>query len=337
MASLVAARAQRAPPFQLKPIKRSTDYPTVRIFHTFDASTTQGTTNMVTRKVDTFYCEDASDKEHFIRTIHEYIDACGANRLNAMDADHWELFRQCMGGDLRITLDEVRNSITSATGYTTTTASFRSDLVPQFVARFIPTNSFLTQKEYMQAQIKPYNMDVFTMSNRFRLINELSAYLPGSGNNKMFPDAFDQKLAFFRLMLEDWQLAFANSGNLLENNAYSYNELVQYMANQEAFYNAKNQRKRRNQQVQDYPYSRPHNGPYSDYQVQRPYNYQYPGCYGSPYASRGPYGRGSGGPSSNPGRGYVPRYSSYGPPRNNGPGRGFNPGRGTTRATQMPQ
>ena len=246
MASLVAARAHRAPPFSLKPTLLSSSYATVRLTHTFANPAPQAAAgSTVTRKVDTIYCEDASDKEYFIRTIHEFLDACSDARLNASDTHRWALFRQVLGGDLRITYDEVYEIITNDAAFTQQTdETFRQRLLPAFIQRFLPTNSFLIQKEYMQYTVKPYAYDVFSTSNRFRLLNVLSAYLPGSANNPMFNTDADRKMAFFRLMLPEWQVNFATSGHTIDDAGYTYHQLVQYMATQETVYNAKYQAQR---------------------------------------------------------------------------------------------
>ena len=109
MASLVTACAHRAPPFSLKPTLLSSSYATVRLTHTFANPVPQAAAgSTVTRKVDMIYCKDTSDKEYFIRTIHEFLDACSDACLNANNTHRWALFRQVLGGDLRITYDEVR-------------------------------------------------------------------------------------------------------------------------------------------------------------------------------------------------------------------------------------
>ena len=59
----------------------------------------------------------------------------------------------------------------------------------------------------------------------------------------MFNTATDHKMAFFPLMLPEWQVNFATSGHTNDAN-YTYHQLVQYMATQETFYIAKYQAQR---------------------------------------------------------------------------------------------
>ena len=54
----------------------------------------------------------------------------------------------------------------------------------------------------------------------------------------MFTTPIDEKNAFFCMMLPQWQLKFSDSGHELDDPNYSYDRLVQFMANQQVYHDA---------------------------------------------------------------------------------------------------
>ena len=165
-----------------------------------------------------------------------------------------------MGGDLRTTWDQTVAELLQtlvpptaaalaaavaaglppppAANWVRTDANFLMDGVPHFLHRFFPSNAFLIQQEYIRTTMKPKALDVYALSGRLRLLNTLSQYLPGSGNLSMFTTSIDEKNAFFRMMLPQWQLKFSESGHELDDPTYSYDRLVQFMANQQVYHDA---------------------------------------------------------------------------------------------------
>ena len=201
------------------------------------------------------------DKERLLRVVHEYRDAIQQSRLNITSVQEiYDNFRLTLGGDLRTTWDQpvaellqtlvpptaaaLATAVAAglppppATNWVRTDANFLTDGVPHFLRRFFPSNAFLIQQKYTRTTMKPKALDVYALSGRLRLLNTLSQYLPGSGNLSMFTTSIDEKNAFFRMMLPQWQLKFSESGHELDDPTYSYDHLVQFMANQQVYHDA---------------------------------------------------------------------------------------------------
>lgn len=229
MSAVSYFRATKQPPFHLKQAIPFEEYTTVRITHTFTNATTSANE---TRKLDVPFCPDSSDKERLVRCIHEYIDACDTARLHCSDADRYTHMRDILGGDLRTTWDTVAASRT-----TKNDANFLID-IRKFMANYVPSNAFLIEQEYFNTAKKPYNLDCYSAVARLRLINTLCTYLPGSSGAELFPNPTAVKNAFYKMMLPEWQLKFDGTGNLLDDNTYSLQNLVNFMEQCRLFHDA---------------------------------------------------------------------------------------------------
>jgi hypothetical protein len=102
----------------------------------------------------------------------------------------------------------------------------------------LPSNSFFIQQEYFHGASKPFDLTCFAANSRLKLLNTLSAYLPGSGGLKCFETKTTFKNAYYRLMLSAWQFKFDSTGNRLDNDNYTIDDLVQFMEQQRLHYNA---------------------------------------------------------------------------------------------------
>jgi len=77
-------------------------------------------------------------------------------------------------------------------------------------------NSYQLQDEHLRTTKRPYAMDCYALSSRLGIINTLSAHLPGSGGAVLYATPAQLKNAYFRMMLDPWQLKFDTSGDSIE-------------------------------------------------------------------------------------------------------------------------
>ena len=325
MAAVSRLLATKQPPFHLRPSLNWEDYSSVRITYTHVVTAAAGGNPAVTatRKQDLPFCPDSSDKERMVRCLSEFVDACDDARLHIHDAARYIEIRHILGGDLRSKWDLTSAAIPDADK---TDANFHDHLIT-FLRKSLPANAFLLQQEYFNQAVKPMGIDCYECSGRLLLLNSLSAFLPGSAGNVLFTDDTSKKNAFYKLMLPDWQLTFTSAGHRLDDNAYTFDRLVDFMEQQRLFFDAMQESRRRrdayNNQGQRYNNSYARGGGYS------------PGRFGSRAPPPGPpppggYGGGYGG--HNRGRGgfggYTPRGGRFSGSRGN-----YNPngGRGGPR------
>ena len=309
----VSKKLTKQPPLPLTPLLLYEDYGSQRVVNSF----TDANGDDQTRKMDVPYCPDPSDKERLLRTLQEFTDACADPRLHINGADRYVKLREVLGGSLRATWDTVTAGIDAATQ--ADNANWIAGL-RTFARNFFPNNAFTLQDEYMRAAVKPYAMDCYTLNSRIQLINQLSAYLPGSGGNTLYADDTAIKNAFYRLMLEDWQLKFDATGNALDDAAYTLQQLVDFMEQQRLHHNARMEQRSSNRQVRQNrlpleparrpPPPYPFNGNGYGYGPGDPGGPRYPGPPGPPRG--GP----PGGPRRSPynGRSQAPQ----GPPAGRG-------------------
>ena len=320
---------KKQPPFTLHPTILFEDYPTTRLVNTWEVPARAAVAANaaavppvvavearaaydITRKLDVPLCPDQSNKERVVRTLHEYIHHCDDARLHLHDADRYSKVQDVLGGDLRSTWNALNIPAADQTD-----ANFPGHL-RTFISELVPNNSYQLIDDYLRSAKKPFEMDCYTCAGRLTLLSSLSAYLPGSNGNEICPDAATKKQAFYRLMLEQWQLAFDGSGHTLDDAAYTMNQLVEYMEQQRIFYNARQtDRRNRNPRSQNY-YPTQSSSQYHSGRFQP---------RGSPFP---PYGRGNGPQGRRDPSGFRSSYRT--PQRNYRPfqpaARGYNPGRG---------
>ena len=254
---------------------------------------------------------NGDNKELLLYVIDQFIDATDASRLNiTVGSDLYTKFRAVLNGDLRIlwqALSDTRNAQPSATPAvpdTHTVENFKID-VQRLIGQFFSPTSFEDQKEYLRNVQKPYSMSCEQVGSRMRVVSALGRFLPGSNNQVLYPTEDLLKRAYFHIMLQEWKIKFAESGHVLDG-AYTYVNLIRFMAVQEAI-----SKTRRGQKRRDAPY-------HSNSHGQRQRRYIHDGHYGR-NERRGGYGRGGGhGGGGSPGGG-------HGGGRGNG---GYSPYRG---------
>ena len=318
MAAAMASLLQREPPMPLKPTLLFKEYTMVCIEYTHHPPIAGGgaAPARITQKRDVVFCPDSSDKERLLRVINEYVDACDDHLLHIHNNDHYVNFAQVIGGSLKMTWTEVIATHQPLVA-NRTDANFQTD-VRHFTRRFLPSNAAL-QKDYLNdpKTTKPRDFDCFETRSRLELLNHLSQYLPGSAGNAMYPDALSQMIAYFKLMLDPWQLKWTENGNSTDQPDMTMSLLVDFMEQQHLFHNARQPQSRTR-------HNTPHHQP--TYYNRSPPTNRYNNPYFSPTrgSARHPY-RGGGGGHSPGGR--TPMLSpGYSPPP--GTGRPFNRGGG---------
>lgn len=274
-------------------------YTTARLQH--EHSVTRGqVSRMVIRKHDTLFVPDASDSERMIRAFHEYIDICGDENLKLNNSMRYKKAREILGGDLRAAWDD---HIAQYAVALRTNADFPAH-IREFLQGYLPSNSFLHQGEYLLQAKKPFGMNCYETASRLRLINKLSIYLPGSNGNKLYTDDLALKNAFFRLMLDQWQLRFEETGRQLDDATYTMQNLISFMEQQRIYYNANinSNRLRNNGRSNSGNSNNRRNNGYSPYPRQQSNNYRSPTYGGTPR-----YNARTGNRPSNPGRATAPQ------------------------------
>ena len=221
-------QARRRPQFNLRPTILYEDYPKIKLCHTYTPASTPGDAHHITNRQDVAFCPDGSDKEHLVRTLHEFVHACRDNRLHINNEDRYVELRHVLGGDLRRAWDHLVDTFEEGD---LTNANFPEHL-RLLVRRFCPSNSFVVQREYFFRAKKPYGMDCYNLWGRLALLNTLSQYLPGSNGAVLFADDASKKEAFYRLMLPEWQTAFDNTGRRLDDPTCSLVQLMDFMEQQ---------------------------------------------------------------------------------------------------------
>ena len=81
-------------------------------------------------------------------------------------------------------------------------------------------------------------MNIYHLSARLDEINMLSSLLPGSNGNRLMNNDTDRKNALYDVCLDQWQKAFNASSNSLDDNAYTYSRLCDFMETQRIHHNA---------------------------------------------------------------------------------------------------
>jgi hypothetical protein len=240
----------------IKPVIFYEDYPSVRITNTFIDPNNLS----ITRKKDVPFAPDASNKERLIRVLHDFNLACEATKLNLQGTERHEKATEVLGGNLnsawsRLVASKITNNTANNRPAGTGLASNDfPDNVKEFLNRYLPSNAFVLQQEYFQSASKPYGMDCFDCSDRLELLNDLSVYLPGSGGQRIFSTATSIKNGFYRLMLPDWQLKFEATGNQLDNDNYTFSQLVSFMDQQRLMTDVEQQNNRRRRDRENLPY-----------------------------------------------------------------------------------
>lgn len=218
MVTTSTLRAARQAPLPFENAILYENYPTTRIAYISPNENTP-------RKKRLPFAPDASDKERLIRVLVQYQHSCDNHTLNIHDKDRHTMASQVLCGDLSASWE-----MTIAAATNTDDADFVSN-ARAFLTKYMPSNAFHVQEQYMCEITKPFDNDCFHAASRLRLINNISIYLPGSGGSKLFQDETSLKCAFYRMMPTEWQMKFDETGNVLQDPNYDLNRIMQFMEN----------------------------------------------------------------------------------------------------------
>ena len=220
----------KTPPILLHAHILFEDYSTVSLTHTYEHPA--GTKHR--RKEDLVFAPDPSDAERVLRVLDEFTQACAADRLHIDNGARYTQLSRVLGGSLRSSWDTIRHNIADADR---TNANWNGHL-RAFTRTFLPSNSTKLQADYLKTAKKPFNMNIYHLSARLDEINMLSNLLPGSNGNRLMNNDTDRKNALYDVCLDQWQKAFDASGNSLDDNAYTYSRLCDFMETQRIHHNA---------------------------------------------------------------------------------------------------
>ena len=113
------------------------------------------------------------------------------------------------------------------TGFPNTVPGF-DQAVDAFLIHFISPTALSNQKNYLCNYTKTYKMKCTELGNCLLQICAYMVFLPGANPNGV-DDDMEMKYLYYGMMLPPWQLKFAESTQCLEDHAYTYQMLVDYM------------------------------------------------------------------------------------------------------------
>jgi len=303
----------------IKPKLKEEDYQTVTLSRTVGAEKKKAILPKINQK----------DPELICKAILEFQDICRAGRLNLNTNSLLnEKFRELLSGTYRTKFDELR-AMNPATvpGFEHT--------VRDFIAHYIKDTALANEQSYLEGYKKPWSISCEDIGERLLEINRLMSLFPGAAGNNPY-NQMQLKNCFYKMMIASWQVKYATSINRLTDPNYTFEELVEFMGNQETA------SKSRIEQCTQGHGGRGRGGRYQScrhfqgQQDQRPTSYyrynnggrggrfhSYQGSSNNNYGGRG-YGNGgrfgSGGRgNNNGGRGYGGRWNNQG----RGQGRSF--------------
>ena len=208
MAAVAKLHASKQPPYSIKSVVLYKDYPTTAVYNAVNVTTGAGataTTKTVNCKQVLPFSPNSSIIKRLVCCFHDFKQTSNKQLLDLQDLElHTKAqAREILGGELKSTWDSIVASATTASK--TATADFPNN-VRQFLLAYMPLNVFNIQRDYMVLASKPFTMSSYELASRFRLLNTLSVYLPGSSGSALYPDDTTMKNAFYCLMLLQWQL-----------------------------------------------------------------------------------------------------------------------------------
>ena len=178
-------------------------------------------------------CDDPSNKELLLYVINQFLNAAHNDRLHlSTGALHYSKFQDIIGGNLRIIWQEISDAQGAKT-----VDSLMEDM-DVLVGCYLAPTAYQDQLEYLLTATKQFQMSCEQLGSCLRVISHLGHYLPGSTvagiRFNLFATNDVVKRAYFSLMPAAWKIKFAESGQILNNIAYEYQNLVWFMAIQEA-------------------------------------------------------------------------------------------------------
>ena len=189
-------------------------------------------------------CDDPSQKELFLYVVDQFMDATHDERLHLSTGPiRYTKFRIVLSGALRISWQTISDGRANKTVNT-----FAEDL-RALVGMFLAPASRDDQLEYMRSITKPFTMSCETLGARIQVVSRLGRFLPGSFYDNDYHDLYETptayKRAYFMLMPTAFKIKFAENGSQLDNDACALQNLIRFMAIQEAISKGRSSSKRR--------------------------------------------------------------------------------------------
>ena len=183
--------------------------------------------------IDVGDSDDPLNKEQLLHIINQFLDAAHNKRLHlSVSASHHTKFCEIIGGDLHIVWQEISNARAAKM-----VDSFMED-IDLLVSQYFAPTLYQDQLEYLHTAMKPFQMTCKQLGSRLCVISHLGRYLPGSIVGDICFDLFftedTLKHAYFSLMPSPWKIKFAESGQILNDVNCTCQNLIHFMAIQEA-------------------------------------------------------------------------------------------------------
>ena len=159
MTTLLAS-AQKEPIIPIKPTVPHDDYKDVKLsIERFQAGGRNVAGHWTKIKDKAIFCS-VTDKEYILRTIIEFEDLQGADRMDLNTTVlKFKHFRQCLGSEVRSNWDLAKD------GQPATNAGWAAALLA-FIANFFKPSDLTAQKRYMENFKKTHEISVKTLADR---------------------------------------------------------------------------------------------------------------------------------------------------------------------------
>ena len=139
----------------------------------------------------------------------------------------FEYWRQCLGGQARRHWDAV------LVGNNQRSVNAFEARILEWFAKYMEATAYQDQKEYLLKAVKPYGLSVKECASRWKQIVSYMQYMPGYPAGAEVYSATEEKMGFFRMMRPNWKARFEATGTEIQDDTYTWDNLVQFMHAQE--------------------------------------------------------------------------------------------------------
>ena len=224
----VAIALQKAP-IPLKPKLKEEDYRMVTLTNMVGNHKRKAELPKITTR----------DVELITKAVLDFEDIARPSRLNLNTAALlFDKFREVTQGTFRTKFDQLRANNPA------TVQGFRQ-AKDQFLFHYVTDTALEEEQAYLDSARKPYNTSVTDLGERIAEINRLMAKFPGAGDAPPYNER-QLKNVLYKMMLDTWKVNFATSVNRLNDPAYTFHDLVDYMETQACAFNARRGQRKRN-------------------------------------------------------------------------------------------
>lgn len=294
-------------PIPIKPILKRSEYTT---------TTLRNTVNGETRRAEV-YVIDQRDIELICRAVIEFEEVQQNSKLHLNTYGlRTSRFTDILDNNFRakfIRLNE--NTPPTLAGF--------EEAKSQFIELYIENTALNNEKAYLSKYKKEREDDCLKLGDRLEEINNLMAKFPGAPGGQPPLEVQLLKQNYFNMMLDDWQINYVSSIDRLNDDEYTYNQLVKYMKSQQVTHNARQNLLKRKRGRSGFGYGHGYGRGYGgnwrnrENSENRPRNYpRYNSNYSNNNQGRGNYG----------GRSQGGRFNNYSSGRGGRNGGGRNNG-----------